>query len=143
MVEYNKIVKSKETRELHFFCTITFLSIVINVFFINTMIINRSVTWHTYVVIFLILFYERFVLHNMYKCFFLKIKSPITFKSLTLTTEIIGFIIAKIIHLKHHTFLLSAFIISVFIDVLIILFTWSIFIWFEKRNKKTSDDFIN
>jgi hypothetical protein len=139
MKEDEKNVKSKKMGELQFFCTITFLSIVINIFFINKIIINRPVTWHTYIIILLILFYEHFVLHDIYRHFFLKVKSTNSIKNNLLIPLIMIMIISKIISIKNHGFLLKPFVITVVTDVLIILFTWTILVWFEKRrNKKTT-----
>ncbi|WPY01766.1 hypothetical protein Trichorick_01684 (plasmid) [Candidatus Trichorickettsia mobilis] len=144
MKEDEKNVKSKKMRELQFFCTITFLSIVINIFFINRFIISRPVTWHTYFIILLSLFYQHFVLHDIYRQFFLKVKSTNSIKSNLLIPLIMIMIISKIISIKNHGFLLKPFIITVVTDVLIILLTWTILVWFEKRrNKKTTIKHIN
>jgi len=144
MKEDETNVKPKKMRELQFFCTITFFSIVSNIFFINRFIINKPVTWHTYVITTLFFFNSYLFLHDWYRYFFLTYKPTNRLKSLVLTTEIIGCIITKMIIIKNHGFLLLSFIKIVFIDVLIVLFTWSILVWFEKRrNKKSTINLIN
>ncbi|WPY01553.1 hypothetical protein Trichorick_01466 (plasmid) [Candidatus Trichorickettsia mobilis] len=136
MKEDEKNVKSKGMGELQFFCTITFLSIVINIFFINRFIISRPVSWHTYFIIFLSLFYQHFVLHDIYRQFFLKVKSTDRLKSFLLVLLFFLTVGDVIIDIKYNSFLLSRFVKRLFFDILIILFTWTILVWFEKRRNK-------
>jgi hypothetical protein len=137
MKEDTKNGKPKKIGEIGFFFLINFLYITSNIFIIKA-VINKNITWHVYVNLILFYFFGFFLLHDMYRRFFLQVKFPNRLKSFILIPEVICLIQNHIFYMEYHPFLLSHFIKTVFFDILIVLFTWGILVWFEKRRNKKS-----
>ncbi|WPY01163.1 hypothetical protein Trichorick_01067 [Candidatus Trichorickettsia mobilis] len=134
--------KNSKYKEIRFFLFTTSVCIFYNIFTIKYFVINKIITWNVYLNLALSFLFEFFLLFDVYRNFFLRnIKQS---KIFLLAAEITLLIQWYIIYTQHNPFLLSHFIKVFFFDILIVLFTWGILVWFErKRNKKTIIDRID
>jgi hypothetical protein len=129
----NKDNKKDKYRKIKYFFIIFFIYIT-DILYIKLLIIEKPSIKYVYIDLISLFLFSASLLHIIYQDFFLNHEVKNKSKTLLLLPMVALMLPASVRYIPYDLFSRVTFIIVV-INILIILFTWSILVWFEKKKK--------